>query len=94
MSDLGLEGKMFHFQPFFRSYGEKHPDVMSHHVSVLFHLWPDFHGNEKLRGAGLSLSSPCVQLPDGSGSQRLTLRLRDCDIIIVVVRALNYTPTQ
>lgn len=70
---------------------------MSHQVSVLFHLWPDFHGNEELRGAALaaeSLRSACVQLPDGSGSQRLTPQLPDSDITMVVVRALNYTPTQ
>lgn len=70
---------------------------MSHHVSILFHLWPGFHGNEKLRGARLaseSVRSPCVQLPDGCGAGRLMLQLGDSDIIIVVVHALNYTPSQ
>lgn len=67
---------------------------MSHHVSVLFHLWQDFHGNERLHGAHLaseSVRSSCVQLPDGFGTPRLMLQLRDSDIITVVVRALNYT---
>lgn len=87
-------GKTFHFQLVFSELRRKHPDVMSHRVSVLFHLWQDFHGNERLRGARLaseSVRSSCVQLPDGFGTPRLTLQLRDSDIISVVVRALNYT---
>lgn len=60
---------------------------MSLHLSVAFHLWPDFLGNE----ASESVRSPCAQLPDGSGAQRLTPPLCNPDVIIVVVRALNYT---
>lgn len=70
---------------------------MSHRISVLFHLWPDFHGNKTARRARLaseSIESRRFQLPDGCGSQRLMLQLWDSDIIIVVVRALNYTRSQ
>lgn len=87
---------MFHFQ-LFLWLQRKYPDVMSHHISVLFHLWPNFHRNEAPCCARLALEStdsPCVQLPDGRGIQRLMLELCDSDIIIVVVHALNYTQSQ
>lgn len=96
VSDLGWEGKMFHFQ-LSLWLQRKYPDMMSHRISILFYLWPNFHRNETLcwvRLALESLESPCVQLPDGCRIQRLMLELCDSDIIIVVVRALNYTRSQ